>query len=126
MDSIEQLSKKFQQEVSKNELREFAEKQTRELVLLKEENEHLKKLISKNESFIIQTERVSPEELICLTQINNLKKISDSADFTYEEVKKFSELVKTLRLIKGKEKADDLLKDFKTEDLIKVLEQDAK
>lgn len=126
MDSIEQLSKSFQQEVSKKELREFAEKQTRELVLLKEENEHLKKLISQNESFIIETQRVSPEELICLTQISNLKKISDSTDLTYEEVKKFSELVKTLRLIKGKEKAEDILKDVDVKHLLSIVEQDAK
>lgn len=127
MDSIEQLNKKFKEELSKKEMKEFCEKQTQQILLLKEENEHLKKLISENESFIIETsQKVSSEELICLTQIQNLKKISDGSDLTFEEVKKFSELVKTLRLIKGKEKAEDVLKDFKTDDLLKVLVEDAK
>lgn len=134
MDSVEQLSSKFLQEAKKKDLQEFCEKQHREIIgllqtnkVLQEENEHLKKLVTENDAFVIETTtKLSPEEMICLEQIQMLKKTSETNALTLEEARKLDTYVKLIRLIRGKEKADELLKPFKTEDLLKLVETDGK
>lgn len=134
MDSVEQLSSKFLQDAKKKDLQEFCEKQHRELLLmleqnraLEDENKHLKKLITSNESLVIEpVTKIAPEELICLEQIALLKKASETSALTLEEARKLDTYVKLIRLIRGKEKADEVLKGFKVEDLLKVVESDAK
>jgi hypothetical protein len=132
MDKINNISDKFEEIV---ELKALCEKQYRELVSLLEKNKqledeigHLKTLITSNDSFVIQApQMISPEELICLEQIGRLKICSQQNELTHEEVKKFSELVKTLKLIRNKElNKEEILSGFKTEDLLKVIDGDTK
>ena len=134
METIEQLNNKFIQEAKRKELQEFCEKQHRELLILldknktlEDENEHLKKLVTSNDSFVITgTKELLPEELICLEQINMLKKASETSALTLDEARKLDTYVKLIRLIRGKEKSDDLLKGFNVNDLLKVVESDGK
>lgn len=134
MESIDQLSNKFLQDAKKKELQDFCEKQHRELLnllaknkSLEEENEHLKKLVTSNDALIITAaQRLSPEEMICLEQIEMLKKTSEANALTLEECRKLDTYVKLIRLIKGKDKSNELLKGFNVEDLLKVVETDAK
>lgn len=115
----------------KKDLQEFAEQQHKEIVRLlsvnkklEEEIEHLKKIVSSNESFLIKKPQVlSNEELICIEQINILKVASTQGPLTLEECKKFAEYVKTLRTIRGKEdKEVAALKEYTTEELMKMVD----
>jgi hypothetical protein len=130
MDSVDQLSNKFIQEAKKKDLQEFCEKQfiqiqslCKEVEGLKNENEHLKKLLTSNESFIIDTVKPTPEELICLQQIQMLQQTSEAMALTLEESKKLDTYVKLLRIIRNKEKVDEsFLKNTDTKDLLKLVE----
>ncbi len=134
MQSIEQLHNEFLDNAKKKDLQLFAEKQyvqlldfQKQLKLLQEENQHLKKLLTENQSLIIEPAyKISNEEAICLQQIEKLKQISDVNDLTLEESKKFSEFVKVLFMIRNKDKSNYHLNEYKTEDLMKLVEEEVK
>lgn len=130
MDSIEQLNKDFLEIAKKKDIQDFCEKQFKEilslqkdLINLKEENNHLKKLITENQSFIIEpAHKITNEELICLQQIEKLKSISDTNDLTLEESRKLDTFVKLLKIIRSKESFNNSLGNVNTEDLMKLVE----
>lgn len=112
-------------------LKGFAEQQHKELVRLLELNksleaevEHLKNMLTANDSFLIKKPIIlTNEELICIEQIKILKDLSTQGQLTLEECKKFSEYVKTLKGIRNKEDVKEApLKQFSTEDLIKMVD----
>ena len=116
-------------------LQAMNEKQYREIVLLLEQKKlledkvaHLESLMVSNESFVIANpSNMLNEELICLKQIEILKKTSEIQELTYEESKKLDTYVKLLKVIRNKNKDDEnSLTNTKTEDLMKVLETDVK
>ena len=133
VDSIDQLNKKFLKNAELEELKSFCEKQHKEIVhllavnkQLEDEIGHLKNLVISNESLIIQAS-LTPEELICLQQINLLKANSDANELTLEETKKLETYVKILSGIRSKSsKNDEALKGLQTDDLLKVVENDGK
>jgi len=121
--SVDQLNSKFIAEAKKAELQEYCGKLHAQILKLMEENDHLKKLVTTNESFIIETSKPTPEELICLQQISLLKQISEGAALTLEESKKLDTYVKLLKIIRNKEKVDEsFLKNTETQDLLKLVE----
>jgi cell division septum initiation protein DivIVA len=134
VDSIEQLNTKFLEESKKQDLKEYCERQYKEIVRLlatnkklEDEVEHLKKLLVNGTSIIQAPQFISNEELICIRQIDELKRISDNDVLTLEDSKKLDTYVKVLKLIRSNTKeAKDILKDVNTEDLLKVVETDVK
>lgn len=130
MDSTEQLSNKFIEEAKKQELKEYCERQYKEIVhllslnkKLEEEVNHLKTLLVNGTQIIQAPQIISNEEFICIKQIEELKKISDAMVLTLEDSKKLDTYVKVLRLIRAKSsEVKDILKNVNTEDLLKVVE----
>ena len=98
----------FNEKMSNKELKDYAsaqhaalEKVIRENKELKEKAAHLEKLLSAlpKGNIIID---VTPEELICIEQIEMLKKKSTMRELDLDEVKRFDILNKNLRLIREK------------------------
>lgn len=80
---------------------------------LESENNHLKEMLSHNFPIIdINTDNltlgVSNEQLICETQINNLKQAAVIRDLTLEETRKFQTFVEVLEKIKKKNDSNDI------------------
>jgi len=95
--SIEDLKKEFVQKNKAKELKEFAKIQQDFIEKLIQENKNLKeKLLQLENVFNTPT----PEEIICIEQIDHLKKLSKNRELTLEEVKRLDLLIKNLRLIK--------------------------
>ena len=74
-----------------------------EIDKLKAENQQLKVKIQQLESMLMSTSealhlKVTPEEQICVKQIDSLNRISNERDLTLEEVKKLDFLVKNLKM----------------------------
>ena len=130
MDSIEQLSLNFKEEAKVKELKEYCEKQYKEIVRLlslnkqlEEEVSHLKKMLVDGQPLIHPAQQISNEEIICLRQIEELKKISDAAVLTKEESQKLDTYVKILKLIRTKGNDGQMFANgVKTEDLLKLVE----
>lgn len=129
MDSIEQLSNSFLETAKKKDLQDFCEKQFRQLLEITQENkrlleevDHLKKLLNNEVLLIEPAHKITNEEAICLQQIEKLKQISDSAELTLEESKKLDTFVKLIKIIRSKDNTSGFLKEFKTEDLMKLVE----
>jgi len=75
------------------------EKLCKQIEALKEKNEHLetilKSVVKPNMSI-----EVTPEELICIEQINIIKNRSSQRELTTDEVKKLDLLIKNLKLLR--------------------------
>jgi hypothetical protein len=75
------------------------EKLCKQIEVLKEKNEHLetilKSVVKPNMSI-----EVTPEELICIEQINIIKNRSSQRELTTDEVKKLDLLIKNLKLLR--------------------------
>lgn len=96
MDDIKSLAGK-----KKKEMEEFIVAQDSTISVLKRENDVLNKKVSQLESMLItQSTAVSPEELICVEQIELIKQKSASRELSLDEVKRLDILIKNLRLIK--------------------------
>jgi malate/lactate dehydrogenase len=71
------------------------------LMALRDENESLKRQVAQLQSMItIQSNSITPEELICIEQIGILKQSSSKRELSLDEVKRLDLLNKNLRLIK--------------------------
>lgn len=95
--SIEDLKKEFEQKSKAKELKEFAQAQQNLIEKLFQENKFLKEKLLQLEGIITQP---TPEEMICVEQIEILKKTSKNRELTLDEVKRLDLLIKNLRLIK--------------------------
>lgn len=102
MDNIDNLKEKMLLEIENQDLQNFSKAQLSLIKKLKNENELLKKKIAELESIVRYSKAIplSPEELICIEQIELLRQASLKRDLTLEEVKKLDLLVKNLRLIR--------------------------
>lgn len=101
---INELKKEFAEKLSKEQLQKFSEAQyalinkyENELKFLKEKNKHLENLLLEKSSLALP---LTPEENICLQQINRLEIVSNERQLTLEEVKRLDLLVKNLKLIR--------------------------
>lgn len=97
---------------------------------IKEENRVLKQKIQQLEEMLMSTREglslnVSPEEQICVKQIDSLNRISNDRDLTLEEVKKLDFLVKNLKLIR--KEANSIVemsaKDVSPDELLAILNE---
>lgn len=102
--NILELKKQFEEKTKAKDLKQFAaaqytliEKLMSENKSLKEKNEHLENIVKKQ---IQDSMRLSPEEMICLEQIDRLKSKSRDRELTLEEAKKLDILVRNLKLIR--------------------------
>ncbi len=104
------------------ELKDYCNRQEELIILLKTEIEQLKRLSSP--TIIEPAQKVSDEEIICVTQIEKLKDIADKRSLTLEEVKMLDLLNKNLILIRKIEPQEPELKkprDVPSADLIKLV-----
>jgi|SRR5690606_26280592 len=97
--SFDDLKKEFLQKTKVKDLKEFAKSQQDIIEFLMNENKTLKEKISKLETL---QANLTPEELICIEQINILKSVSKHRELSLDEVKRLDLLVKNLRLIREK------------------------
>lgn len=97
---------------------------------LKDENRILKQKVQQLEKMLMSTGesltlKVSPEEQICIKQIDSLNRISNDRDLTLEEVKKLDFLVKNLKLIR--KEANSIVemsaKDVTPDELLALLQE---
>lgn len=95
--SIEELKAEFAQKSKTKELKEFAQAQHLLIEKLLHENKFLKDRLSQMEGLVTNP---TPEEIICVEQIDILKKTSRLRELTLEEVKRLDLLIKNLRLVK--------------------------
>lgn len=98
---------------------------------LKEENRVLRQKVQQLEQMLMSTSesltlKVTPEEQICIKQIDSLNRISNERDLTLEEVKKLDFLVKNLKLIR--KEANSIVemsaKDVTPDELLALLNDD--
>lgn len=126
MDDIKSVKKKAELVIKNHELEEFNKSQFALITKLKKENEELKNRIEHLENILKgNSYGISSEELICIEQIENLKKISSKRELTLEEVKKLDLLIKNLRLIR--EQSTEVIDvstagEISDEELIKIAE----
>jgi hypothetical protein len=99
--------KELQQQAVEKSNQEFAVQQQKLIEKLLIENKrqqervaHLEQLIKSLQSTEGVVQRLTPEELICIEQINILHNRSSQRELTLEEVKRLDLLVKNLRLIR--------------------------
>jgi hypothetical protein len=102
--NISELKKQFEEKTKAKDLKEFASAQYKiietlisENNFLKEKNQHLEKML---QTQMQNAMRLSPEEMICLEQIDRLKSKSKDRELTLEEAKKLDILVRNLKLIR--------------------------
>lgn len=95
--SIDELKEEFKLKSKAKELKEFAQSQQILIEKLFQENKSLKDKISQLEGVFTTP---TPEEIICIEQIDILKKTSKIRELTLDEVKRLDLLVKNLRLVK--------------------------
>lgn len=101
---INDLRKQFAEKITSEEWKKFAEvqqaiieKYENQIKLLNDKNKHLESLLMSKTNIVSE---LTPEEVICLQQINRLEKLSTDRQLTLEEVKKLDLLVKNLKLIR--------------------------
>lgn len=96
MDDIKSIAKK-----NKKDLEAFCAAQDIAIFKLQKENDFLKEKISHLEQLLLkQSTVVTPEEMICVEQINGIKQKSSQRELSLDEVKRLDILIKNLRLIK--------------------------
>lgn len=103
--SIDELRKQFLSDLDNQDWKSFADAQNKviqqyekEYKALKEKTRQLEQiLLSKSSNLIMQ---ISPEEDICIRQIDKLQQKSSERELNLEEVKRLDLLVKNLKLIR--------------------------
>ena len=103
--SIDELRKQFLSDLDNQDWESFADAQNKviqqyekEYKALKEKTRQLEQiLLSKSSNLIMQ---ISPEEDICIRQIDKLQQKSSERELNLEEVKRLDLLVKNLKLIR--------------------------
>jgi hypothetical protein len=96
------------------------------------ENEHLKLMLSKNVPMLDMdttdlTLGISNEQLICETQISNLKMAAMVRDLTLEETRKFQTFVDVLEKIKKKnDNVDITIRKMSDDELLKLVSNESK
>lgn len=130
---IGDLRKSLVEKTEKKDLSEFAEKQQEiieryqfEIKILKEKNQHLEHLLTSlsNGEMVKQ---VTPEEMICIEQIQILKSKSSQRELSLDEAKRLDLFVKNLKVIRGEvSKVIDTpnLERVDTDDLIAIARQE--
>lgn len=130
---IGDLRKSLVEKTEKKDLSEFAEKQQEiieryqfEIKILKEKNQHLEHLLTSlsNGEMVKQ---VTPEEMICIEQIQILKSKSSQRELSLDEAKRLDLFVKNLKVIRGEvSKVIDApnLERVDTDDLIAIARQE--
>lgn len=126
---ISDLRKSLVEKTEKKDLTEFAEKQqqvierlTFEIKTLKEKNQHLEHLLTSLSQGETVTQ-VTPEEMICIEQIQILKSKSSQRELSLEEAKRLDIFVKNLKVIRGDSSQvidAPLLEKVTTDDLIAI------
>lgn len=96
MDDIKSLVKR-----SKKDIEQISVAQETVIFKLQQENDLLKEKMAHLESMLIaQTTKITPEEMICVEQIDVIKQKSSQRELSLDEVKRLDILIKNLRLIK--------------------------
>lgn len=122
MDDIKSLAKKATQE--------FISAQDAVIFQLKKENDLLKEKVTHLEGLLVKTTPVTPEELICVEQIDIIKQKSAGRELSLDEIKRLDLLIKNLRLVKEQSTQTIEHKDYrnvKETDLVAIareLEED--
>lgn len=102
---------------------EFIDKLKSENIVLRQKVQQLEEmLMSSRESLSLN---VSPEEQICVKQIDSLNRISNDRDLTLEEIKKLDFLVKNLKLIRKEANSivEMTAKDVTPDELLALLDE---
>lgn len=122
---IGELRKSLIEKTEKKDLSEFAEQQQNllerqafEIRTLREKNAHLEELLTSLSKGDMVKE-VTPEELICLEQIQILKSKSSQRELSSDEAKRLDIYVRNLKAIRG-----DVKPAFDVINLEKVSEDD--
>lgn len=96
MDDIKSVAKK-----KKDDTKEYMAAQEATIFKLQKENEFLKEKLVQLEGMLMNKHTsVTPEELICVEQIDIIKQKSAGRELSLDEVKRLDILIKNLRLIK--------------------------
>ena len=122
--------KELKKQADAKSLQEFAVSQQHLIDKLTYENKRLQEKLSHLEQVLQQlqmvegaVQRITPEELICIEQINILHNRSSQRELTLDEVKRLDLLIKNLRLIR--EVSTQVIdsvghRDVKDEDLVRL------
>jgi hypothetical protein len=101
---VKALKKQYKSATKSKELEVFSEAQQKLIEQLQTENNQLKEKLSHLETVMrnskLAAQRLSPEEIICMEQIEILKSKSVNRELSLDEVKRLDLLVKNLRLIR--------------------------
>ena len=95
--TIDELKKQFQESTKIKDVRQVAQSQQEIIDRLIQENELLKNKLAEMNNLM---KMPSPEEIICIQQIEILKQASTKRELSLDEVKRLDLLVKNLRLVK--------------------------
>jgi hypothetical protein len=125
---ISDLQRAFQDKKSKKDLELFAQAQYDLINRIQEENQILRQKVESLEKMLMQSSsvlsiNVSPEEEICVHQIELIRSKSRERSLSLDEIKQLDLLVKNLRLIREKstEILDDVsYRDIKEADLVSI------
>jgi len=95
---------------------------------LKEKNKSLEVLAVRPENVVLFPQlNISPEEEICLKQLENLRGISSSRDLTLEECRKVEVYAKILMQIRSNIKdVDGKFKKLSTDELLQLTKEETK
>ena len=104
--NIKDLKKQFEEKVKSKDLQEFATAQQKLIEQLVLENKRLQERAAHLEQVMKQVStldngvvsKISPEEMICIEQINIFHNRSAERELTLDEVKRLDLLIKNLRL----------------------------
>ena len=133
-DNLKKLLNSFK---TADELKAYIEAQQQSFIdisikmrTLEEENKNLKNKIQKLESddrksknSELESQNISHSELICLTEIEKLRFVTETRPLTLEETKRFEIFQKILGQIGlAKKNNDNPLKDTTNEELLKLIE----
>lgn len=121
--SVEEFKAQATKKLKSKELQDYANAQYQQIEHLKKENDKLVEKITHLESVLStvvqKSTRLAPEEVICIEQIEILKRASMVRELSLDEVKRLDLLVKNLRLIR-----EQSTQVIDTKDYTKVEEHD--
>jgi phosphopantetheine adenylyltransferase len=104
--TIEQLQDEFKKQKKAKDIQAFAEKQQQLIQELIKQKKELEEKVSHLETLLVSTtlpsshKQYSPEEIVCVKQLEILADKSKQRELSLDEVKKLDILVKDLRLIR--------------------------
>jgi hypothetical protein len=123
---LKELKKEFEAKALQNDLKSFAESQHKTIELLLLENKKMQEKLTQAESLLASlsgVHKISPEEMICIEQINILHNRSAQRELNLEEVKRLDLLVKNLRLVRTQstDVIDSVaIRDVEEHELVKI------